>query len=717
MGLIASRGTRRGDVIDTSSNNAYKYPPKSGSYFGSYFIMGGTRFESTQTDSYLFGENKDLNFLGSKPTAFPYPAPQAHEPTRTLKSLVNIRKDSLKFVRDTEQDSVGMTSEISEEERSESVVSSATQQQQSETTLVQSNTRYNIEFTFDTDVKCSITIYYFATEEIINKTVVYRPRDPGMNSETFHYKRGANQVFSQPTHFIDPSQFTEDEWQYDIDKDIIPIVIHCVVEEEEHSCHSHMTLAVVERSADGSYVLKPFKQKQVVDGLCYLLQEIYGIENKNTERAKLDDDIDDNGSECVICMSETRDTLILPCRHLCLCNGCADNLRYQANNCPICRAKFRALLQLRAIRKKPTGTAANSRPQPVESTEECPALSQEGVPAGYEAVSLIEALNGPTLPHCAVNVATEGCSPADQPQATRATSNGTVVVLTPDSPPASPTKDLPLVNGKMNGYSHCELEDKEVYDNNEDEDVIIRESIGSASGEGRHNKGVVSLPLRQKKGTSRTPLDLNRSPGRTSLESQGGAEDGVLRKGLNDDDDDEEDDEESSYEDALSKDLDTKSSVSVEVISEIVRTSASSYPLETTTVQYADQTDCKKVNYKDEDVKSDEGSEEEDDEDAQTVSMSDIKPLTEQQSLSSAGSREVKVKADSSHHVTDPLGRHVTDPLGHLVAPLTACPTSESRYSSSSSTKELLSSEDCSMDNVVTLGGLRGSEEDDVESV
>lgn len=50
-------------------------------------------------------------------------------------------------------------------------------------------------------------------------------------------------------------------------------------------------------------------------------------------------------------MCDVRDTLILPCRHLCLCNACADSLRYQANNCPICRAPFRALLQIRALQK------------------------------------------------------------------------------------------------------------------------------------------------------------------------------------------------------------------------------------------------------------------------------------------------------------------------------------------------------------------------------
>lgn len=65
-----------------------------------------------------------------------------------------------------------------------------------------------------------------------------------------------------------------------------------------------------------------------------------------------DDEVEDSGAECVICMSDMRDTLILPCRHLCLCSNCAESLRYQASSCPICRSPFRALLQIRAMRKK-----------------------------------------------------------------------------------------------------------------------------------------------------------------------------------------------------------------------------------------------------------------------------------------------------------------------------------------------------------------------------
>lgn len=44
------------------------FVPTTGSYFGSHFIMGGERFDTPQPEAYLFGENTDLNFLGSRPT-------------------------------------------------------------------------------------------------------------------------------------------------------------------------------------------------------------------------------------------------------------------------------------------------------------------------------------------------------------------------------------------------------------------------------------------------------------------------------------------------------------------------------------------------------------------------------------------------------------------------------------------------------------------------
>ena len=39
----------------------------SGCYFGTHFIMGGEKFETSHPEMFLFGENSDLNFLGNKP--------------------------------------------------------------------------------------------------------------------------------------------------------------------------------------------------------------------------------------------------------------------------------------------------------------------------------------------------------------------------------------------------------------------------------------------------------------------------------------------------------------------------------------------------------------------------------------------------------------------------------------------------------------------------
>lgn len=40
-----------------------------GNFFASSFIMGGDRHDQTIPESYLFGENSDLNWLAPKPTA------------------------------------------------------------------------------------------------------------------------------------------------------------------------------------------------------------------------------------------------------------------------------------------------------------------------------------------------------------------------------------------------------------------------------------------------------------------------------------------------------------------------------------------------------------------------------------------------------------------------------------------------------------------------
>lgn len=62
--------------------------------------------------------------------------------------------------------------------------------------------------------------------------------------------------------------------------------------------------------------------------------------------AVVDDDDDDNGL-CVICISEPKDTCVIPCRHLCLCKDCAQELQKHSPKCPVCRQPIQQLLHLK----------------------------------------------------------------------------------------------------------------------------------------------------------------------------------------------------------------------------------------------------------------------------------------------------------------------------------------------------------------------------------
>lgn len=110
---------------------------------------------------------------------------------------------------------------------------------------------------------------------------------------------------------------------------------------------------------------------------------LFNQENKQIRKAKKSLSCMDlimnnrNESTCVICLTDIRNVLLLPCRHLCLCRSCAENLKFQSANCPICRIPFRALLQINALRHREFHHCYNDE-------------NDEHV---YETISIIDALN------------------------------------------------------------------------------------------------------------------------------------------------------------------------------------------------------------------------------------------------------------------------------------------------------------------------------------
>ena len=97
------------------------------------------------------------------------------------------------------------------------------------------------------------------------------------------------------------------------------------------------------------------KQKIWVEGVSYELQEIYGLEQASAAaRAAAGGSSgagagseDEEQRLCVICLVNDRDTTVLPCRHMCMCHECAQELRKQTSRCPICRNHVESLLHIK----------------------------------------------------------------------------------------------------------------------------------------------------------------------------------------------------------------------------------------------------------------------------------------------------------------------------------------------------------------------------------
>ena len=74
-----------------------------------------------------------------------------------------------------------------------------------------------------------------------------------------------------------------------------------------------------------------------IDGVEYLLHEVYGLENKaksketaanssgeDEEGEEEEEGEEDLGAECVVCITDVRDTILLPCKHFCMCAACGE---------------------------------------------------------------------------------------------------------------------------------------------------------------------------------------------------------------------------------------------------------------------------------------------------------------------------------------------------------------------------------------------------------
>ncbi|MBA0853962.1 hypothetical protein Goshw_024417 [Gossypium schwendimanii] len=210
-----------------------------------------------------------------------------------------------------------------------------------------------LSFTFDALVDGSITIFYFAKEGL---NCNFMPMYPEIYMpKTVPFQKGLAQKFYQPSGTGIGLGFFEFNLLSRLSKeedDICPLVISAETSfpsfmstaNFEQPPHAQITQAVLKLNDEGHFEVKVIKQILWIEGIRYELKEIYGIENCNEQGVENDSE---SFGTCVICMTEPKDTAVLPCRHMCMCSECAKQLRLKSNRCPVCRHSIQELIEIK----------------------------------------------------------------------------------------------------------------------------------------------------------------------------------------------------------------------------------------------------------------------------------------------------------------------------------------------------------------------------------
>ena len=325
--------------------------------------MGGQRMPNISQMQHIFleGMRPELAYLNYSQQRAP---PQAQlQRTFTIRNDVNLKKNSLKLIQDDAHPG-----------------------------------RYHLEFTFDAATECSITVHFAALEIPGESQARFSPLMEGSSHPKEYRPKGLGQTFrTRPENALDVSAYGPGELKYEPSAARFPVIICLEAGGPEAATgpktavQSQSTFAYLTGlDGDAACGIKPLKQKIQVGTTAYELQEIYGIEGQAAAggggaaaSGSQDADGEEKSRECVICMTEPRDTTVLPCRHMCMCSECAKVLRLQSNKCPICRTSIESLLQIK-ISKQDDAPAAAAAATPAASSSG-PGTSTAAAAAGDAA--------------------------------------------------------------------------------------------------------------------------------------------------------------------------------------------------------------------------------------------------------------------------------------------------------------------------------------------
>lgn len=122
---------------------------------------------------------------------------------------------------------------------------------------------------------------------------------------------------------------------------VVPILI--ILESIESDYSIYVMAGLYTFHGSDTYNIIVTKERVIREGKGYIVQQVYGLGasqgiTKNQEISEYD-------KLCVVCLTEPRTAVLVPCNHLCLCDNCA-TMMLTHKKCPICRTIISTVVKL-----------------------------------------------------------------------------------------------------------------------------------------------------------------------------------------------------------------------------------------------------------------------------------------------------------------------------------------------------------------------------------
>ncbi|KAK9905555.1 hypothetical protein WJX75_002064 [Coccomyxa subellipsoidea] len=281
------------------------------------------------------------------------PAPEQLTQTATIRNAVNLKKNSLRL-EPVDGDS----------------------------------SRLAVHFDFDASEPCCVTTFFVVMEDVSKACALTQLKQAV--TEPVLYEKGLGLKFPKDgsAHAVLDVALYEEQELTTADGDTYPLVIRMETITDKGKADGHTlqelrpgtaqkvwvqsqtTFAVLVKDEEGHWCARVLKQKIWVEGVSYELQEIYGMQTSASIPSGGEGTLEEAEERlCVICLVNERDTTVLPCRHLCMCHDCAQELRKQTSKCPICRNHVNSLLHIKMTQRVQKPTQVNSTAKVAEAVK------------------------------------------------------------------------------------------------------------------------------------------------------------------------------------------------------------------------------------------------------------------------------------------------------------------------------------------------------------